>query len=224
MGTDKTGNPLAEGKDANFGIRRQSIQDERFIPNPAIFLKRTALEFLQVIFSQRAPESFHYDEDDEKTKIIISDVHAVDLKTVGSRPTIVAVRGPMSWTGTGLGGNSLEKREIATGKYTFNDILTGSVAISCISREGIEAEQIGDIVFNSFKWFQPVLRKYGFLSIKSLNIGAETLIETEGADDKTSLVPIFITAQIQDRWTLDTVAERKLQKIVTRFIPKMAME
>lgn len=217
----KKGNPTAEGADANFGIRRQSIADGQFIPNPAIFLKRTALEFLQVIFSERAPESFHYDEDDEKSRIIIADVHAVDLQTVGSRPAIVAVRGPLTWTGTGLGGNSLEKRQISTGKYTFNDILTGSVAISCIAREGIEAEQIGDIVFNSFKWFQPILRQYGFLSIKSLNIGAETLIESEGADDKTYVVPIYLTAQIQERWTLDTVAERKLQKIVTRFITKM---
>lgn len=213
----KKGNPTSPGKDTGYGIHRQSIADGELIPNAAIFFKRTALEFLQVIFSERAPESFQYDEDDEKSRIIIADVHAVDLKTVGSRPAIVAVRGPLTWAGTGLGGSSLEKRDVRTGKYTLNDILTGSVAISCISREGVEAEQLGHLVFNSFKWFQPVLRKYGFFSIKSLNIGAEALIESEGADDKSYIVPIYLTAQIQDRWTLDTVAEKKLQKIVTRL-------
>lgn len=217
----KKGNPTAQGKDTGYGIRRQSIADGKLIPNPAIFLKRTALEFLQVIFSERAPESYKYDEDDQQSRIIIADVHAVDLKTVGSRPAIVAVRGPLTWSGTGLGGSSLEKRPMSTGKYTLNDILTGSLALSCIAREGIEAEQIGDIVFNSFKWFQPVLRKYGFLSIKSLNIGAETLIESEGADDKTYLVPIFVTAQIQERWTLDTVSPIELRKLVTRFTTEM---
>lgn len=214
----KKGNPTSPGSDTGFGIRRQSIAGGDLIPNVAVFLKRTALEFLQVIFSQRAPGSFHFDQDDEQTEIIIADVHAVDLGTVGSRPAIVAVRGPLTWTGTGLGGSSLEQRKVATGKYTFNDILTGSLAISCVSREGVEAEQLGHIVFNSFKWFAPVLRKYGFLSIKSLNIGAEQLIESEGADDKTYIVPIYLTAQIQDRWTLDTVAERKLQKIVTDLL------
>lgn len=221
MVTLKRGNPTSPGKDTGFGIRRQSIAEGELIPNVAIFLKRTALEFMQVIFSQREPGSFHYDQDDELSQIIIADVHAVDLKTVGSRPAIVAVRGPLSWTGTGLGGSSLEQRKVATGKYTFNDILTGSLAISCISREGVEAEQIGHIVFNSFKWFQPVLRKYGFLSIKSLNIGAEQLIEAEGADDKTYIVPVYITAQIQDRWTLDTTAERNLQKIVIQSLNEM---
>jgi hypothetical protein len=213
----RRGNPTAQGKDTGVGIRRQSIAQGELIPNVAVFFKRTTLEFLQVIFNQRAPESFHYDEDDQQSRIIIADVHAVDLKTVGSRPAIVAVRGPLSWTGTGLGGSSLEKRDVATGKYTFNDLLTGSQAISCISREGVEAEQIAHIVFNSLKWFQPVLRKYGFFSVKSLNIGAEQLIETEGADDKTYLVPVYLTAQIQDRWALDTTAERNLQKIVSEL-------
>jgi hypothetical protein len=214
MVSQKKGNPTSPGKDLVTGIPRRSIAEGDSLPNVAIFLKRTALEFLQAIFSQRAPASFQYDEDDEKSRIIIADVHAVDLKTVGSRPAIVAVRGPLTWSGTGLGGSSLEQRKIATGKYTLNDILTGSLAISCISREGVEAEQLGHLVFNSFKWFQPVLRKYGFLSIKSLNIGAEAIIESEGADDKSYIVPIYLTAQIQDRWTLDTVAERNLQKLV----------
>lgn len=217
----KKGNPTSPGTDNGFGIRRQSIADGASIPNVAIFLKRTTLEFLQVIFSQRAPGSFHYDEEDEQTEIIIADVHAVDLNTVGVRPAIVAVRGPLTWTGTGLGGSSLEQRKVATGKYTFNDLLTGSLAISCISREGVEAEQMAHLVFNSLKWFQPALRKYGFLSIKSLNIGAEQLIESEGADDKTYIVPVYLTAQIQERWTLDTTAERNLQKIVTDLLTEM---
>lgn len=210
----RRGNPTSPGKDLGYGIPRRSIQEGDSIPNVAIFLKRTALEFLQAIFNQRAPGSFKYDQEDQQSEIIISDVHAVDLKTVGKRPAIVAVRGPLTYAGTGLGGSSLEKRDTRTGKYTFNDYLTGSLAISCISREGMEAEQLADIVFNSFKWFQPVLRKYGYLSIKGMNIGAEALVESEGADDKTYIVPVYITAQVQDRWTLDTTAERKLQKIV----------
>ena len=214
MGADDRINPLLDGADTGYGIRRQSIAKGSKIPNVAIFVKRTALEFLQILFSQREVGSLHYDQDPGRSDIIISDVHAVDLKTVGARPAIIAIRGPLSFQGMGLGGNALEKRDTRTGKYTFNDILTGSVAFNCISREGLEAEQIGHLVFNSFKFFQPVLRKLGFLSIKSLNIGGEALIEQEGGDDKTYLVPILLTVQVQDRWTLDSNVEKRLSQIL----------
>lgn len=213
---------LLDGQDTDdIGIRRRSIQADAKIPNAAIFLRRTALEFLQIIFSQRAPGSLHYDPDDTQTEIQISDVHAVSLEAINLRPAIVGVRGPLSWQGQGLGGGAVESRSMMTGNQTFSDLLTGSVAFSCISREGLEAEQIGHIVFNSFKFFRPILQQYGYFTIKSLNIGAEQLIEQEGADDKTTLVPVIITAQIQDRWTLQSNVERKLRKIIieTMFTP-----
>lgn len=203
------------------GIHRRSIETGEKIPNVAIFLRRTALEFLQIIFSERAPGFLKYDPVDTQTEIQISDVHAVDLETVGLRPAIVGVRGPLSWQGQGLGGGAMESRNIQTGNQTFSDLLTGSVAFSCISREGIEAEQIAHVVFNSFKFFRPVLQKYGYFTIKSLSMGGEQLIESEGADDKTTIVPVYITAQIQDRWTLQSNVERTLRKIIieTMFTP-----
>jgi hypothetical protein len=145
---------------------------------------------------------------------MISDSHAVDLKTVGSRPSIIAVRGPLSWQGLGLGGSAVESRDMRTGSYTFNDLLTGSVALSCVSREGVEAEQLGHLVFNSFKFFRPVLQQYGFFSIKSLNIGGEMLVEQEGSDDKTYIVPVTISALIQDRWVLEPTTAKRLEKII----------
>jgi hypothetical protein len=210
---------IFEGEASNLGIRRNSIATNKRIPNIAIFLRRTTLEFLQIIFGSRAEGSLHYDPDDTKTEIQIADVHSIDLSAINVRPAIIASRGPLSWQPVGLG--DIEGREMRTGKYTLSGLLTGSVAFSCISREGIEAEQIGHLVFNSFKYFRPVLQKYGFFAIKSLNIGAETLVEQEGLDDKTTLVPVFVTAMIQDRWVLSDTAARKLESIVieTLFTP-----
>ncbi len=196
------------------GIPRRSIAKGEQIPNIAVFLKRTGLEFLQIIFKNRLVGDHKYDPDDTLSEIQISDLHAVDLTTVNRRPAIVAARGPLTWQGVGLGNNAVESRNMRTGNYVMNDLLTGSVAFSCFSREGVEAEQIAHLVFNSFKFFSPELRKYGFFTIKSLNIGAETLIEQEGSDDKTSMVPIYVTAQIQDRWRLEETAARKLEKII----------
>lgn len=195
-------------------LRRSSFESGEQIPNVSIFLKRTTLEFLQILFNTRAVGSFHYDQDDTKTEIQISDQHTVDLEAVHVRPAIVGVRGPLSWQQMGLGGNAVEGRHMPSGKTTFNDLLTGSMAFSCISREGIEAEQIAHLVFNSFKFFRPVLQRTGFFSIKSLNIGGETLIAQDGDNDDLYLVPVYVTAQIQDRWSLDDNAKKVLTQII----------
>jgi hypothetical protein len=209
---DNPGNPTATSENLTDPVRRKSIGDGLNIPNTAVFLKRTALEFLQILFSERAPGSYHFDHDDTKTEIIISDLHAVDLKMTGMRPAIVAVRGPLSWQGPGLG--SVQSRDIPTGAYTFKELLTGSLALSCISREGVEAEQIAHIVFNSFKFFRPVLQKYGYFQIKSLSIGGEALVEIDGSNDMMVVIPITVTALIEDQWILEETAARQLKKLV----------
>lgn len=202
-------------------LGRYGIADGKELPNVAIFLKRTTLEFLQIIFSTRAEKSYRYDEDDTKTEIQISDQHAVDLEAFHRRPAIVGVRGPLSWQGLGLGANSFVTQERKTGNSTYSDLLTGSVAFSCLSREGTEAENLAHLVFNSFKFFGPVLRKHGFFTIKSLNIGGESLIAQEGENDDLYLVPVFITAQIQDRWQLKDDAAQRLEQIIfeTKITP-----
>ena len=130
--------------------QRRTIKDGKYVPNVAVFLRRTAIEFLQIVFGTRESGSFRYDDDDTKTEIQIADVHSVDLTAVNLRPLIVGVRGPVAWQGLGLGGSASAGRTIKTGAHHFSDLLTGSVAFSCVSREGIEAEQVGHLVFNSF--------------------------------------------------------------------------
>ena len=207
-------NTIFEGEVGRKPIRRGTFKDSSEIPNVAIFLKRITIEFLQILFGARAPGSYHYDRDDTLTEIQISDQHAVDLEATHVRPTIIAVRGPLSWQGVGLGANSFEFMNIPTGTQTMNDLLTGSVAFSCMSREGTEAENLAHIVFNSFKFFRPVLQKHGFLSIKSMNIGGESLVYQEGDNDDLYLVPVYVTASVQDRWTLSNEAARKLEAII----------
>ena len=183
------------------------------IPDAAIFLKRTAIEFLQVLFSTRAPGSYHYDQDDSQTEIQICDQHSLDLEAINVRPSIVGVRGPLSGQNMGLGGNNTQAQNRLTGNTTLTDLLIGSVAFSCVSREGTEAERLASLVFNSFKYFAKPLRTYGFFHIKSLNIGGETVVEQEGYED-LFLVPVFITASVQDRWVLSDTVATKLENII----------
>jgi len=206
---------ILEGNDSTSSLPRSSFDDRR-IPNSAIFLKRVTLEFLQILFGTRAKGSYHYDPDDTKTDIQIADINSADLTAVNLRPAIIAARGPLNWQGIGLGQNAIESVNMRAGSITYNDLLVGSLSISCIAREGIEAEQIAHLVFNSFKFFTPTLRKRGFFSIKSLNIGGESLVEQEGGNDETYIVPIYLTAQIQERWSLSEDAARTLEGIIIK--------
>ena len=201
----------------NGPIARTNVMGTVKIPNAAIFVKRTALEFLQILFHTREKGDYHYDEDDTKTEIQIADQHTVDLDAVNVRPAIVAIRGPVSFGNMGLGGNSVEQHDMKTGNITFNDLITGSVAFSCISREGTEAEQLAHLVANSFKYFRPVLQKLGFFSIKSLGIGSEMLVEQNGDSDDLYIVPVNVQVQMQDRWSLSKLDLNKVQKILTEF-------
>lgn len=203
---------ITEGQDK--GTLAKKSFDGKRIPNTAIFCKRVALEFLQILFGTRAPGSYRYDSDDTKTEIQIADVYAADLESINVRPAIIVQRGPMSWQGLGLGGNAIESVNTHNRDTVFNDVLIASLSISCISKEGIEAEQLAHLVFNSFKFFSSTLRKQGFLSIKSLNIGAESLVEQEGGTDETYIVPITISAMVQERWLLTDEAKRYLEKVL----------
>jgi len=208
---------ITEGpEDPNAAIPRKTIADGKKVPNVSIFLKRTCIEFLQILFSQRA--DYCYDSDDTQTKIQITDAHSLDLSSINIRPAIVVVRGPLEWRGLGLGQGAMEGRNMKTGDTWFNDLLVGSAAVSVFSREGIEAEQIAHIVFNSFKFFRPVLQRYGFFSIKSLSMGGESLIEQSGSNDETYVVPIHISAMIQDRWLLSDKAARTLNDIIIQSL------
>ena len=200
-------------------VRRITLGGQH-IPNVVIFLKRTATEFLQVLFSTRTEGNLHYDQDDSKTNIQICDQHAVNLEGVDVRPAIVCLRGPLSWQPIGLGGSSVQERNMKTGSYTLSYLLNGSVAFSCFSREGIEAENIAHLVFNSFIAFKPVLKKYGYFSIQAINIGAETLIKQEGENDDLYMVPVYITASVQDRWKLEEKTFRVLQDIIVETLFK----
>jgi len=205
---------IIEG-DARRG-EKQTIATRQRIPNTAIFLKRTAIEFLQIVFSLR--EDYRYDPDDTITGIQIADSYAADLTSVNVRPAIIATRGPISYRNLGLGGGAVSFRNMKTGSHEYTDLITGSLSFNIFSREGIEAEQLAHLVFSSFKFFRPDLQKYGYFTIQNLSMGGASLIEQEGADDVTYAVPVSMTASVVDKAVNEEIVGRTLKKVVTQVI------
>lgn len=184
------------------------------------FIKNTGLRFLQLVYMQREEGELRYIHDDEEaTEIKIADQHAFQLEASEQKPAIIAVRGGLQWQNIGM-NQGLQEMNRLTGEKHYTDMITGSVGFSCLSRVGLEAEQIASDVFNLFKFFRPTLQKYGFFTVKSMNIGSEQLIDVQG-EPKLFLVPVSLTCQVQDRWVLEPESAAKLKRVVVQGLTKV---
>lgn len=183
------------------------------------WLKRTALQFLQIVYSQRAKGSLHYDSDEELTEIKIADQFAFQLEATDTRPAIIGVRGGLNWQHVGM-NMGMQESSMRTDKKTMTGLIAGSVGFTCISRVGMEAEAIASDVFNLFKFFQPTLMKYGFFSVKSMSIGPEQIIDA-AAEPKLFAVSVLIQCQIQDRWILEPKSATELRRLVVKTLTEV---
>jgi hypothetical protein len=199
---------------------QDSFTDER-VPNPAIFMVRTVIEFLRILFATRPPGDLRWSKDESQSDIAIRSINAVDLQSINTRPCILVQRGPISYMNMGLGQSGIEGISTRNRSVTYNDVTSGSLSISCISRESVEAENIAYLVSSAFRYLGPALRKKGFLQIKALNIGQDVLIDQEGSQDTTYLVPVMVSCMIEERIVLEKNADRLLEQIVVESLSQI---
>jgi len=186
--------------------------------NPATFIRNTSLKFLQILYSQRPPNHYHFDTDERNTEIIICDQNA-QLAAEELRPRIQTVRGPLRWQNVGHVSSGMVNLNMATGERQSTDILLGSLGIGVFSRNPIEAEAIASDVFNSFKAFKDLLQKHGFYSIRSSTLGSQSIVEQQGYA-KLTMVPVTIVCQVQREWALEKEVNTKLRKIIVSTLIK----
>jgi len=188
-----------------------------FIQSVPTFIRNTALRFLQTIYSQNPKGQLRYCDDEEETDIKIADQFAFDLDAAHIKPAIIAVRGTINWSKVGM-NHGMHSLDMRTGRSEHSGQLHSSVGLSCISRVGLEAEQIASDVFNLFKVFKPTLMRYGFFTVESMSMGPEQLVEVAG-EAKLFMVSVVIGCQIQDGWTMAPKAAAELDRmIISTFV------
>lgn len=188
-------------------------------------IKNFALEICQLLFYEGNPLRYCWDPNQEKTEITIVDKYAFNLDQVGTRPCIVANRGPINWTNTS-GFRQMQNINMRTDQRTYTDLARGGVVLSCFSQQGLEAEDIAGYIWESFKTLRDVLRKLakqdsiaphhlGYFRIEATNMGEEALIKSASRPE-ISVVPVQIAAQVQRRWSVTPTNTRKLQNLIVR--------
>lgn len=191
---------------------RKDLEGNPFDGSVVNFIKSNALRFLQIVYGEREKGNLHYNESEEETEIKIADQYAFQLEASDKKPGIIAVRGSLGWQNLGM-NRGMQELDMRTQETKNTDLIAGSVGFSCISRVGLEAEQIASDVFNLFKFFRPTLTKFGFFNIRSMNVGPEQLVEAPG-EAKLFLVSVLMQCQVQDRWVLEPKSAVELRKVV----------
>lgn len=191
------------------------------------FMENAVLLFLQSLFGglpsdgldpDAGPEGFslHYDEDVTKSRIDIRGQMAEGVENVDTRPLIIVARGAVNFVQASINA-SIGSANTSLARQRHAVIMSGSVGISCYSREQLEADRIAEICASSIEFFQPIIRKYGFLEIRSASIGQRALIKADSRAD-LFVTPVMVKASVTQNWTRTFADPVRLRKIFTEFV------
>ena len=182
------------------------------------FMENSILSFLQTLFSTFPPDqsALHYNhEDPDKTEINIEGQATDNLQTVDHRPKVVVARGPVQFQQAGING-FIGSQNLSLGRQRHAVIMAGSVGISCYSREELEADRLAEICASSIEAFQPIIRKYGFLEIRTAQIGQRAMIKGD-ARPELFVTPVLLRTSVTANWNREVVDPVMLRKWILEF-------
>lgn len=188
------------------------------------FMENSILAFFQALFSTFPARGttdidyscFHYDHYDvDKTEINIEGQSTDNLITTDNRPKIVVARGPVQFQQAGVNA-MIGSQNLSLQRQKHAIIMTGSVGISCYSREELEADRLAEICASSLEAFQPIIRKYGFLEIRTSQIGQRAMIKSD-ARPELFVTPVLLKTSITANWKREIMDPVVLRKIILQM-------
>lgn len=129
------------------------------LSNAVAHAVRTYLAYIQETFRMHEVGEMRWSEDPAESEIIVQEKGgSLDLPEIGNRPLILVQRGPIRTGGfmDRSGGTDFE-----TGEEFESDILSTTMQIFCISKEGAEAESIAYYLQNLILSSRRELQQYG---------------------------------------------------------------
>jgi hypothetical protein len=180
------------------------------------FMENSVLSFLQILFSTFPEDSYKYDhESEDATKIKIEGSNTDNLKNVDNRPKIVVSRGPVQFQQAGINA-MIGSANTSLLNQRHSTIMAGSVGISCYSREELEADKIAEICASAIEAFQPIIRKYGFLEIRTAQIGQRAMIKSDSRPE-LFITPVMLRTSVTSNWNRSVIDPVKLRKYILEF-------
>ena len=159
-------------------------------------IKEIVLGWLQDFFAN-SPD-FPYDAHNERdTGLKIHDKHAFNLESVGDKPAIVLDRKQLRWARSSIDQNLGSFGLTATQRHM--DLVSGSVVLHCLSKEGLVAEELAFAVFYALEIFRGELRKRGLWDIQTVSLGEESVLVSKAGTELIS-IPVVAQVYLQSKW------------------------
>ena len=173
------------------------------------FVKDIFIGTLQQLFYQN-PSEFHWDPDDDNTRLIITDQFSTDNLTPEFKPTIYIRRRPLGFMHTSI--DKLLSANLNTGAKTYTDLMQGVVELVAVCREGLEACRLAGLVFLLLSEFTQEIRALGMYEVSVKSLGEE-----EPKDVRSTFriveVPVTIQFVFQYTWMKETMENTILNGI-----------
>lgn len=159
-------------------------------------VKEITLGWLQDFFKDHPQYPFDIGNERD-TAIKIHDKHAFNFESVGDKPAIVLDRKQLRWFNASIDQNLGHFGLRAAQAHA--DLVTGTVILHCLSKEGLVAEELGHIVFFGVEAFRSELRKRGLWDIKTVGIGEESILVAKAGTELVS-IPVVASVYLQAKW------------------------
>jgi hypothetical protein len=142
------------------GINRAGQDTAYFTPDDRLVMATKAwLIWLQGLFGSRPVGHYRWDRNISETEIVISDQMPTNIEPTNKRPIITTSRGPASWASMSI--NQVRDLDLSGQRKVYSDLLSCSMTISVIAREGLEAQGLAYMLFRMVPVFKPQLLRLG---------------------------------------------------------------
>lgn len=140
-----------------------TFPDSSFKYTPLRHVRVLFIRFCQGLFFSAPPGNYHWDPDDERSEIIITNENELDGEVVNKRPGIQFTRGPVQFYSLGM--DDMASYDWSTEKKDKGILVPGTMTINVVSSVQQEAEDLAWVVAEHIWLLRDLLMRAGFFEI-----------------------------------------------------------
>lgn len=171
---------------------------------PTTFVKHRVIESLRELYHNQQGR-FHWDEDDTKSGLLISDVYALNHTEVEKKPSVIVRRGTTNWYNVAI--DQFIEQHGQGASPVRADLLDCQVILYCTGR-ALEAEALADTTFLGLTFFRSIIRKGKDIhDIIPQGVGVEQLAKADSGVE-LSVVPVTVRFLFEKKWMIKRTGDQ----------------
>ncbi len=194
---------------------------------PLYYCTRVFLTFLQGLFEQFPEGSYRWSDDERLSEVAITDQVPIPKARVDQKPQIVTMRGPAQFANLTL--DQMRNLNPRSGEKERTDLVSCTMTINVIARNGIECQRIAWIAARNIRTFKTLIQRHGLHKIgDEIQVGPESPPGSFVTESDPEFVMVSVFAPFHFQWTetvrpLDAPLLRSMEaRLKTALLPAAA--